>query len=245
LILKNKGQTASDAKDKAGTILAFSSPTGERMILLVQIPITLAIIAWVPTNEAKLISLLILWALTFRKVSRTEAYFFFAACVFFTAMNAMSLKQGIFAFSNPDVLGMPWYELLMWGFYLLHLKRLLKGDAPVGKRVIVWALSLSYAAAFASISDASLLLGVTGGLLIVGLALFHEPLDLGYTAYFVLLGAAVEYTGVHSGQWHYPDSPPGGVPLWFITLWGGVGLLTRRLILPMLTQHGHPKVTQR
>jgi hypothetical protein len=24
----------------------------------------------------------------------------------------------------------------------------------------------------------------------------------------------------------------GGVPFWFITLWGSVGLLTRRLVLP-------------
>ncbi len=205
--------------------------------LLLQIPISLTIIAFVPTNLGKLAALLVLWAATFRKLSKPELIFYVGVCVFFTLMNAASLKQGIFAFAEPDVLGMPVYELFMWGFYLLHLKRVLDGPTPVGNRAVVWVLALLYAAAFATIADAQILLAVTGILLVIGLMLFHEPHDLAYTGYLILLGAAIEYTGVYSGQWAYPGDPLGGVPFWFITMWGGVGLFTRRLILPILAHY--------
>lgn len=161
------------------------------------------------------------------------------ACSFFTVMNALSLRQGIFAFTNPDVMGMPVYELFMWGFYLLHVKRLLDGPAPISLPTgawQAWILALLYAGAFATISDPGKLLVVTGTLLLIGLILFHERLDLAYVVYMVFLGAAFEYTGVLSGQWTYPGNPLGGVPLWFVTLWGGVGLFLRRLVLPLLSQ---------
>jgi hypothetical protein len=208
-----------------------------RTRLILQIPLTLLILAWLPSNPGKLIALLVLWACTFGRLSRQESVFYVAVCVFFTGMNAASLKQGIFAFASPDVLGMPVYELFMWGFYLLHARRLLDGPVPQGRRVVVWVLALLYAAAFAAIPDGNTLLAVTAVLLVAGIVMFHEPYDLAYIAYLVLLGAAIEYTGVHSGQWHYPGNPPGGVPLWFITLWGGVGLFLRRLVLPILVRY--------
>lgn len=208
-----------------------------RSLLLLQVPVTLAILAWVPGNLGKLASLLLLWAVTFRRLSQHEVVFFLTVCLFFTVMNAASLSQGIFSFTNPDLLGMPVYELFMWGFYLLHTRRLLAGPAPLGRRVVIWVLALFYATAFATIPDGRILLVVTGTLLFIGLIMFHEPLDVAYIGYFILMGAAIEYTGVYSGQWHYPGSPPGGVPFWFITLWGGVGLFLRRLILPILIRY--------
>lgn len=208
-----------------------------RWRVLLQIPLALAILAWLPGNTNKLIALLVLWLLTFGYLSKSERIFYGAVCLFFTGMNAMSLRQGIFAFTAPDVLGMPVYELFMWGFYLLHTWRVLDGPAPQGRRALAWGLALLYAAAFGSIADGNTLLMVTAVLLLMGLAVFHEPLDLAYVAYLVALGAAVEYTGVHSGQWGYPGHTPGGVPLWFVTLWGGVGLFMRRLIVPLLAPH--------
>jgi hypothetical protein len=204
--------------------------------LLLQIPATMAILAFVPTNGGKLAALALLWIATFGRLERAEAALYAAACLFFTAMNAASLGQGIFAFAAPDVLGMPVYELFMWGFYLLHTVRVLGGPAPLERRAAAWVLALLYAAAFATIHDAGLLLAVTGALLAAALALFHARADLAYTGYMVLLGAAIEYTGVLSGQWSYPGHPPGGVPLWFVTLWGGVGLFLRRLVLPLLAR---------
>jgi hypothetical protein len=216
----------------------------DKLHLLLQVPTTLLILAFVPTNAGKLLALLAVWAITFRRLSKTEVIFVLLVSVFFTAMNAASLRQGIFAFRHPDVLGMPVWELVMWGFYLLHTKRLLNGPAPTGHRVTVWILVVLYSVAFAAISDAALLLAVTGILLISALIRFHEPLDLAYAGYMILLGAAIEYTGVLSGQWHYPNDPAGGVPLWFLTLWGGVGLFLRRLMLPILARYERSEAAQ-
>jgi uncharacterized membrane protein YoaT (DUF817 family) len=90
---------------------------------------------------------------------------------------------------------------------------------------------------FAAIPDQTFLLIATVLLLLVGLAFFHEPMDLAYVGYMILLGAAIEYSGVWSRQWHYPGDPAGGVPLWFVSLWGGVGLFLRRLALPILARY--------
>ena len=213
------------------------NPLKSHRIQLIQLVGTLAIIAFVPTNLGKLVALLIWWVITFRHITRPELMMFVIACGFFTVMNALSLKQGIFAFAHPDILGMPFYELFMWGFYLLHTRRMINGSAPEDRRVVVWTLALLYSAAFGMIPDQTVLLALTVLLLTVGLIFFHEPLDIAYTGYMILLGAAIEYTGTLSGQWFYPGEPLGGVPLWFITLWGGVGLFLHRLVLPILARY--------
>ncbi len=205
---------------------------------LAQIPVALLILALVPGNWAKLAALLLLWALSFRRLSRPEIWLYLGVCLFFTAMNAAALRQGIFRFADPDVLGMPVWELFMWGFYVLHVKRVMAGAAPApGREKLAWVLGLAMAAAFGSIADAQLLTLVSGALLILALACFHTRLDLAYCGYMVLLGAAFEYTGVLSGVWSYPDPPPGGVPFWFITMWGSVGLFAYRLVMPLVARH--------
>lgn len=221
-----------------------ATATVHRLRYLVQLLGTLAILAWVPTNTGKIIAFLGWWLVTFGRLTAAEGALYGLACVFFTVMNALSLRQGIFAFTHPDILGMPLYELFMWGFYLLHTVRMVDGPAPQGKMPAAGVLAILYAAAFGAIPSQSVLLLVTAALLVLGLVLFHEGYDLAYVAYMVLLGAAIEYTGVYSGAWHYPGTPPGGVPLWFITLWGGVGLFLRRLIVPLLARYGGVSVSE-
>jgi hypothetical protein len=144
-----------------------------RTRLLLQVPAVMLILAFVPTNPGKLAALLLLWALTFGRLSKVETIFYICVCLFFTVMNTASLKQGIFMFAHPDLLLQPVWELFMWGFYLVHTRRLLNGPAPEGRRATIWALALAYSAAFATIHDSNTLLLVTGALLLVGLALFH------------------------------------------------------------------------
>jgi len=207
-----------------------------RLILAVQLLGTLLILLLVPTNYGKAFAFLAWWAITFRQINRQELVLFIVACIFFTFMNAMSLKQGVFEFASPNLLGMPYYELLMWGFYLLHTWRTVGGLKAEGGFKIAGFIAIGYAIAFSLIPDQNLLLFVTAALLILGLVFFHEPLDLAFTGYMIFMGALIEYTGVLSGQWHYPGTPYGGVPFWFVTLWGGVGLLLRRLVLPVLSR---------
>lgn len=207
----------------------------DRWWLIVQLFAVLSILAWLPGNLAKLVALGAIWSVTFRYIRPPEITLFAFGCIFFSFMNVMSLDQGIFAFTHPDIFAQPVYEFFMWGFYLLHVTRMLDGPQPAGSpSKKIWTIALLYCAAFAVISDPEMLLLTTCVLLGMALFLHHEATDIQYTAYTILLGAAVEYTGVHSGQWRYPADPIGGVPLWFITLWGGVGIFLRRIAHPLL-----------
>ncbi len=203
-----------------------------RLHIALQVPATLAVVAWVPGNVAKLVLLVALWALTFGRVRRSEAALFLGACVLFTGMNAMALRQGIFRFSEPDVLGMPLYELGMWGFYLLHTRRLWPAPAAALPGWILWLTMACFALSFVAITDSLWLLVASGLALASAVALSHRGPDLVHAAYMVVLGLLVEATGVASGQWSYPSNPPLGVPLWFMTLWGGVGYFASRVAWP-------------
>jgi hypothetical protein len=209
----------------------FSSTAGAvRARLLLQLLATVAILAWVPTNIGKLGAFLIVWAIGFGARSRREV------AVLFAVLNYGALKHGVFQFRNPDVLGMPVYEFLMWGFYLLNTIRFVGGETPTGDRRLAFALAILFAAPFATINDSSTLTLVSALILVVAVGVYHERLDLAYLGYTVAMGALIEYVGVHTGQWSYPGAPAGGVPPWFVTMWGGVGLFGRRLLLPVL--HG-------
>lgn len=206
-----------------------------RLAICIQAPATLAVLLLVPTNVGKLFALLALWMLSFGRLRQREWMFFLGISVFFTVMNAAALAQGIFRFAEPDLLGMPVWELVMWGFYTLHTVRLIGGPVPRKRRQAVWPLAILFALCFATISDPKLLLAASSFVLLVALVIYHERHDLMYAGYMLALGALFEYAGVHFGLWSYPDNPPGGVPLWFITMWGGVGLFLRRLALPIIS----------
>jgi hypothetical protein len=201
---------------------------------------TLLVLAAVPGNALKLAGFAVIWATTFRRLTRAELVLFVLVCALFTGMNAGALQQGVFFFNHPDLLGMPVWEFFIWGFYVLHLIRMVDGPAPEGKLWLPLALAVAFAIPFSTIADAQMLLLATAIILGVALAFFHERLDLAYAGYMILVGALIEYTGVWSGQWGYPGDPPGGVPLWFVTMWGGVGLFTRRLVLPILRRYEKP-----
>lgn len=149
-------------------------------------------------------------------------------------MDIMAVRQGVFRFSSPDYLGLPVWEFAMWGFYVLHTVRMLHGRAPAGALWKVLALALLFALPFVTLADQQALLLASAILFALALGFFHERSDLVYAGYMIAVGAVVEYLGVWSGQWSYPMNPPGGVPLWFVTMWGGVGLFTRRLLLRLL-----------
>jgi len=207
--------------------------TGHHLRYGVQLLGTLAVLAWVPGNAVKALVLVVWWAATFGPLRAWEWVLFLAACVLFTAMNILALQQGAFAFTHPDLWGLPYYEFLMWGFYLVHGHRMLGREARSTRWGPILTATVVFGVAFAVVRDPLLLGGITALALVGALAWFHEPADLAYAGYFTLLGLLVELTGVMSGQWSYPGAPLlGGIPLWFVPLWAGTGLFLRRLVLP-------------
>ena len=205
-----------------------------RSVLLLQLGITLAVLALVPGNGVKLLVLIVAWAATFRRATRGETLVWLIACVLFSAMDVAALRQGQFWFRDPDLLGLPLWEFFIWGFYLLHAIRMVDGDAPRHRFGLPLILAILFAIPFAVVRDPIALFVVTACMLGLGLIFLHTRQDLAYLGYMILLGALVEYTGVWSGQWAYREPPAGGVPLWFITMWGGIGLFAGRIFLPLI-----------
>jgi uncharacterized membrane protein YoaT (DUF817 family) len=206
-----------------------------RVILLAQLLGTLAIFAWVPGNVWKTVAFLALWLATFWPITRRELLLYVGMSAFFAVLDAMSVSKGVFHFERPDIMvteeaGLPLYELFMWGFYLLHGYRMLDGEPPPKDLPVTLVLVVLFAIPFVSIPNQQWLTVAAGTVLLIALIRYHAPRDLAYVAYFAGLGAAVEFVGVHAGEWSYPTPPAWGVPFWFLIMWGGVGLFARRLI---------------
>jgi hypothetical protein len=204
-----------------------------RLTLLAQLAATIAVLGWIPGSPTKLVLMALIWLIGFGRVAAVEWGLMAAVNLMFISMNLAALKRGIFAFDHPNLLGMPIYEYLMWGFYVLNTIRFLDGAPPRGRTIIAVTVAGVFAASFATIAAPVLLLLVSGAVLALAVGLFHDKMDLAYAGYMAALGAAVEHVGVSTGQWHYPGQPWGGVPLWSLTMWAGVGLFTRRLVVPL------------
>jgi len=205
-----------------------------RYLLFLQLLGTVATIAWVPGSLIKVVVLLPIWLLGFGRISGIELRVMAAVNLLFILMNLGALRHGIFRFQHPDLWGLPAYEYLTWGFYVLHTIRFVGGRSALGASYLAVMLAAVFALPFSLISEPSMLLLASAAVLAVSLLIFHDPLDLAYAGYMVVVGALIEYAGVWHDEWSYPDNPMGGVPLWFVPMWGGIGLFTRRLIVPIL-----------
>lgn len=205
-----------------------------RFLTLCQVPLTLLILGFVQGEQLTLGLLLVVWALTFRKLDVEELGLVLFTALLFIIVNYLALSQNMFAFSNKHLIKLPLYEFFLWPFYVLHAKRLFGGSQaglPDWKTLALFAL---YVLAFIFSPSTTILLCAAGALLLLGIALYRSHKDIAYTVYLILFAAAVEYTGVHQGHWSYPGNPPGGVPLWFFALWGGTGFFLHRAALPLI-----------
>jgi hypothetical protein len=208
----------------------------DRPVLLLQLLATAATIAWVPGNVTKLAALLVIWLLGFGRISTVELAVAGAVNALFVLMDVGAIGQGLFRFHHPDFWGLPAYEFLMWGFYILHTIRFVAARTAPVFSCLALGLAAVFALPFSLMSDPWMLLLASASVLVITILIFRDPVDLAYTGYMVVVGALIEYDGVWHDQWSYGGHPPGGVPLWFITMWGGIGLFTRRLIVPILNR---------
>ena len=229
---RNLAQTGTSPALLSSYYVRFA--TAERARLTLQLLGTIAILAWVPGNAAKLVAMLLVWSVGFGTVSRPELALMVGVNLLFICLNLGALRKGAFRFTSPDALGMPMYEFAMWGFYVLNTVRFLDGPPPATGRRAAWIMAAVFAVPFSITSDPAALTLLSGTVVAIALALYREPMDFAYAAYMAAMGALVEYVGVWTGQWSYPGHPPGGVPSWFIPMWAGVGLFTRRLLLPLV-----------
>ena len=73
-----------------------------RLRLLFQVLATVATLGWVPGNPAKLMTMVVIWLLGFGRIRATELVAMAAVNLLFVLMNQAALKQGTFAFDDPD-----------------------------------------------------------------------------------------------------------------------------------------------
>lgn len=206
-----------------------------RRALLLQLMGTVISVGWIPGDWAKLAAMSVFWVIGFGWLSPAEITIAILVSLLFVAMDEAALHQGIFTFRHPEMSGLPVYEYCMWGFYILHVARFVGGRLGHPSRMpLALGLALTFTTCFATITNPPILALVAGALLLMSLACFHEPQDLASTVYMIAVGIVVEYVGVATGQWSYPHAPPGGVPFWSVVMWGGVGLFSRRLLVPFL-----------
>jgi hypothetical protein len=206
----------------------------KRSLAAAQITFTLAVLAFVPGNFAKLALLLIGWILTFRQLTRKEWMAVIAINIIFVLNDIGAIKNGFFLFNEPDALGLPVWEFFMWGFYLLHLARLFppKQIPVVDVKVIV--LAVVFSVLFAVVPDRSLLLALTVLVLTITLGLYRCREDFIYCAYMMLIGIAFEFVGIYFRLWSYPERNYWTALLQFEVMWGASGVFFRRLLIGWL-----------
>jgi hypothetical protein len=198
--------------------------------------LTLTALHYIPDRLLVLLLLTLSWAALFFPLSAGELVLFALAGLFFLFQNYVCLKAGLFEFKFKDVLLMPYYEPLLWGFYFLGMKRFISGGK---KEDIVVLDSKSYVGVVVTSIVFSLFSFDSHALFIATACstallcfLFHTRFDLYYALYALTLGLTMELFGVSTGLWWYPAPDFAGLPYWFLTMWISVGLLGRRFAMP-------------
>lgn len=216
-----------------------------RRILLLQFVLTLFILAFVPGNSLKTVVMLVTWAVTFGEVRSRELIAFIGINLLFVVSDIGAIQNGFFEFTHPSFLGLPAWEFFMWGFYLLHLHRMLPPKVPKKLDPKLLVLALIFSQLFGIVSDRTLLLALTSGILALSLVLHHEKDDVAYCAYLMILGAAVEYVGLSSNLWRYPERDYSSALVQFVVMWGAAGLYFRHLLAHWLSDRRAESVINR
>jgi hypothetical protein len=196
---------------------------------------TVALLAAAPPAPVLLAALLSWWALSIRGLTGRELVLALGLNLLFTGMDIGAVRAGVFVFHHPDWMGLPWWELAMWGFYGVHGLRLVGGGAGRPRWWVI-VLAVAFAVPYLSIPDPAWLAAVAGSVLLLALGCMHRPADLAATGYFALLGVVIELTGMAVGHWSYPQS--AALPAGAVVMWAGVGLFVSRLTFWWV--HGRP-----
>lgn len=206
----------------------------QRTLLILQLLISLAVLAFIPDNAIKVAILLPIWWITFRGLRRNEIWAFVIANIIFSISDIGAIENGFFRFIQPDLWGMPWFEFFMWGFYFLHAHRILKLKSQPRLDLTTLFLSLCFAACFGLFQDKILILAITSSILVFTLWWFRSAQDLIMCLYMMAVGAIFEYVGLKFNIWDYPNASLSIVAPQFVIMWGGAGVFFHRMVSPFL-----------
>ncbi|HTM26233.1 MAG TPA: hypothetical protein VL225_13635 [Vicinamibacterales bacterium] len=197
--------------------------------------VTIAVLHFVANRVFAVAVLALSWSFLFAPFSTGELVAFVLAAFFFLLQNYVCLRAGLFEFRFKDVLLMPYYEPLLWGFYFISMKRFITGptseDIVIDKKSVAGVVLTSVAFSLFSFDSRALFVATACSTTFL-FFLFHSKIDLYYASYGLMLGVIIELFGVSTGLWWYPAPDFLGIPYWFATMWISVGLLGRRFLIP-------------
>ncbi len=197
--------------------------------LIFQLLLTLFILAFIRENFLKVAFLLPVWWMAFGGLKKNEIISFFLINFIFVVSDIGAIQNSFFKFSHPDVWGLPYWEFIMWGFYLLHTHRMFPAKVPKTLDLKLLILAIIFSQLFGIISDRNILLASTSGVLLFTLSFYHRKDDLLYCGYLMLMGIAVEFVGLRFDLWSYPQKDYNSALLQFVVMWGAAGIYFRHI----------------
>lgn len=202
----------------------------KKSLLVLQFLLTLIILAFVPNNFLKVICLLPLWWITFNGLKCRECIAFCIINILFIFSDIGAIQNNFFKFSEPDFLGLPFWEFFMWGYYLLHTHRMFPPKDLKGFDFKIWVMAILFSLLFMIVPDRNILLLATAGILVTTLFFYHQKQDFLYCGYLMMLGVCIEYVGLRLNLWIYPERDYSSALLQFVVMWGASGLYFRRIM---------------
>lgn len=214
---------------------AASRPLAKRLIIVGSLALTLTELVVIEQSWVLALLLPLQTLCIFHPLTRREWIMSATAAVFFLAQNHAALQAGAFAFRQPDILLMPWYEPLLWGYWYLNIARFIdERPRAVALRPSAFLVLAMTAMAFSAFGKEPQLMNWAAlASTATVFAVFHERMDWIYGLYGLLIGLAIECVGVHGKLWTYPAPDLAGLPFWFAAMWLTVGVLGRRFLLPL------------
>lgn len=194
--------------------------------------VTLAILYFPFSNILKSALLLVFWYISFRPLTRAEYVLFVITNIIFTFNDAMALRNGVFVFREPEFFLMPYWEIFMWGFYFILIKRWLDlKPAKMDWKVI--PIAIFFSLSFSISSSPLLVFPISFSCILLLLFFFHTQEDYLSFLAFLGIGTVIELFAISTGLWSYPEFGWLDIPLWYATLWAGVGIIFYRLGIPL------------
>jgi len=188
-----------------------------------------------PNNLVVSLLLIVLWIPLFWKRPKIEWLIFIIVNIIFVFNDVAAIQNHFFQFTKPDIFNLPYWEFLMWGFYLQHAHRFLNLSYPNRFEWKGFLLAIVFSALFGLISDRSLLLVLSTSWLFLSFVFYHQKEDFLFCGYLMLLGTIFEFVGIRQNLWSYPNQEYHTAWIQFVVMWGFVGLFFRRLVGPFLS----------
>ena len=223
-----------------------------KLVLSIQLILFYIILILPINNIIQTLLLLSLWFFTFKKLTKVEWFLIiFVNCVF-TFNNHMAIANGTFRFLYPSgeiipallkieyvdssiyLLGLPLFELFMWGYYLTHTLHFWNPQMAKPNFKLAIPLTVLFAASFSIFPQQERILMATSFSFFVLLMFYHTKDDLKCALHMIFIGTILEHLGVKFSLWSYNGDYAWGVAYWYVNLFGGTGILLSRLGLPLM-----------